>query len=68
LLIPQADWRQGLKQVFNPMKNTMSHQPKNLLVTGGAGFIGANFVHYWLRNTLAAKLPYWTRSPMPGIC
>lgn len=21
----------------------------NLLVTGGAGFIGANFVHYWLR-------------------
>ena len=25
-----------------------SYQPKNLLVTGGAGFIGANFVHYWL--------------------
>jgi dTDP-glucose 4,6-dehydratase len=22
---------------------------RNLLVTGGAGFIGANFVHYWLR-------------------
>jgi len=22
----------------------------NLLVTGGAGFIGANFVHYWLRE------------------
>ena len=21
-----------------------------LLVTGGAGFIGANFVHYWLKN------------------
>ena len=21
--------------------------PNNLLVTGGAGFIGANFVHYW---------------------
>ena len=21
-----------------------------LLVTGGAGFIGANFIHYWLRN------------------
>ena len=20
-----------------------------LLVTGGAGFIGANFVHYWLK-------------------
>jgi dTDP-glucose 4,6-dehydratase len=23
---------------------------KTLLVTGGAGFIGANFVHYWLEN------------------
>ena len=23
---------------------------KSLLVTGGAGFIGANFVHYWLKN------------------
>ena len=23
---------------------------KNLLVTGGAGFIGANFVHYMLDN------------------
>ena len=21
-----------------------------LLVTGGAGFIGANFIHYWLDN------------------
>nr|VFK23349.1 MAG: dTDP-glucose 4,6-dehydratase [Candidatus Kentron sp. MB]VFK28481.1 MAG: dTDP-glucose 4,6-dehydratase [Candidatus Kentron sp. MB]VFK74268.1 MAG: dTDP-glucose 4,6-dehydratase [Candidatus Kentron sp. MB] len=24
------------------------YQPASLLVTGGAGFIGANFVHYWL--------------------
>ncbi|WP_445363361.1 dTDP-glucose 4,6-dehydratase [Microbulbifer sp. ANSA003] len=23
---------------------------KKLLVTGGAGFIGANFVHYWIKN------------------
>lgn len=23
---------------------------KTLLVTGGAGFIGANFVHYWLES------------------
>ncbi len=26
----------------------MKHTPKNLLVTGGAGFIGSNFVHYWI--------------------
>ncbi|MFV1983331.1 MAG: dTDP-glucose 4,6-dehydratase [Thiohalomonadales bacterium] len=26
------------------------YNPKNLLVTGGAGFIGANFVHYWLKT------------------
>ncbi|MFZ5376080.1 MAG: dTDP-glucose 4,6-dehydratase [Patescibacteria group bacterium] len=25
-------------------------EPKTLLVTGGAGFIGSNFVHYWLKN------------------
>lgn len=24
------------------------HNPENLLVTGGAGFIGSNFVHHWL--------------------
>jgi len=23
---------------------------KTLLITGGAGFIGSNFIHYWLRN------------------
>ena len=28
----------------------MSYQPKQLLVTGGAGFIGTNFVHYWLNT------------------
>jgi dTDP-glucose 4,6-dehydratase len=28
----------------------------NLLVTGGAGFIGANFVHWWLANHPASKV------------
>jgi dTDP-glucose 4,6-dehydratase len=29
---------------------------KSLLVTGGAGFIGANFVHYWLRQYPADRV------------
>jgi dTDP-glucose 4,6-dehydratase len=29
---------------------------RKLLVTGGAGFIGANFVHYWLESHVEAKV------------
>src|SRR6202166_3486361 len=29
----------------------MSFEPKNVLITGGAGFIGTNFVRHWLANT-----------------
>jgi len=34
------------------MNNTLigHNLMKRLLVTGGAGFIGANFVHYWMRT------------------
>ena len=31
-------------------------QAKNLLVTGGAGFIGTNFVYYWLENYPDSKV------------
>ena len=36
----------------NPLQNheLTPLNPGSLLVTGGAGFIGANFVHYWTRN------------------
>ncbi len=29
----------------------MSFEPRNVFITGGAGFIGSNFVHHWLANT-----------------
>jgi dTDP-glucose 4,6-dehydratase len=29
----------------------MSFEPRNLFITGGAGFIGANFVRHWLAST-----------------
>jgi dTDP-glucose 4,6-dehydratase len=29
---------------------------RNLLITGGAGFIGANFVHYWLESQADARV------------
>jgi dTDP-glucose 4,6-dehydratase len=32
------------------MSNNNQYYPTNILVTGGAGFIGANFVHYWLKE------------------
>jgi dTDP-glucose 4,6-dehydratase len=34
----------------------MSFEPRNLLVTGGAGFIGTNFVRHWLAKEQAGKL------------
>src|ERR1700679_1259059 len=33
----------------------MSFEPRNVLITGGAGFIGANFVRYWLSRTTQGK-------------
>jgi dTDP-glucose 4,6-dehydratase len=34
----------------------MNFEPRNVLVTGGAGFIGANFVRHWLATTQAGKV------------
>ena len=34
----------------------MNFEPRNLFITGGAGFIGSNFVHHWLANTQAGRV------------
>jgi dTDP-glucose 4,6-dehydratase len=34
----------------------MSFAPLNLLITGGAGFIGTNFVRHWLAKTQAGRV------------
>lgn len=34
----------------------VSSKPKRLLVTGGAGFIGSNFVHYWCQRYSADRV------------
>src|SRR5579862_230696 len=35
---------------------SMNFAPRNLFVTGGAGFIGTNFVRHWLANTQEGRL------------
>jgi dTDP-glucose 4,6-dehydratase len=32
------------------------YRPNSFLVTGGAGFVGANFVQYWLRNNAGGRV------------
>jgi dTDP-glucose 4,6-dehydratase len=34
----------------------MSFEPRNLFITGGAGFIGSNFVHHWLANSTVGNV------------
>jgi dTDP-glucose 4,6-dehydratase len=34
----------------------MSFEPRNLFITGGAGFIGSNFVHHWLQTTRQGRV------------
>jgi dTDP-glucose 4,6-dehydratase len=34
----------------------MSFEPRNVLITGGAGFIGANFVHHWLAKSREGRV------------
>jgi dTDP-glucose 4,6-dehydratase len=44
------------------------YQPKKLLVTGGAGFIGTNFVHYWLQQYPDAHIVVLDALTYAGRC
>jgi dTDP-glucose 4,6-dehydratase len=35
---------------FSEHEQPLSREPRRLLITGGAGFIGSNFVHYWCEH------------------
>ena len=35
---------------MSKLDNSSLFTPHSLLITGGAGFIGSNFVHYWIKN------------------
>ena len=34
----------------------MTFEPRNVFITGGAGFIGANFVRHWLANAREGRV------------
>lgn len=41
---------------FSEQEQPLSREPRRLLVTGGAGFIGSNFVHHWCKNYLRDRV------------
>jgi dTDP-glucose 4,6-dehydratase len=34
----------------------MNFEPRNIFITGGAGFIGSNFVHHWFANSREGRV------------
>lgn len=64
LLIKNRDLERGLSDLMSKVETLLRRGKKKMLVTGGAGFIGSNFVHYTLRHhpeyqvTVLDKLTY----------
>src|ERR1700733_6577274 len=44
----------------------MAFEPRNLFITGGAGFIGTNFVRHWLANTREGRVVVFDALPYAG--
>ena len=42
--------------VFSEQEQPIYRQPRRLLITGGAGFIGSNFVHHWCKQYPSDRL------------
>jgi dTDP-glucose 4,6-dehydratase len=35
---------------YSEQEQSLSREPRRILITGGAGFIGSNFVHHWCQH------------------
>ena len=45
---------------FTNYKNQKENYIMNIIVTGGAGFIGSNFIFHMLKNTRTTASSVWT--------
>ena len=55
-LYPVKHIKDSVKECLYQYKQTLIHQPVHLLVTGGYGFIGSNFINYYFPKNKVDKL------------